>query len=53
MRATFVAVSAAAGFAAAVQPAFAQLKVSISGEEREEVSTAAFVDRYSTLAHYV
>ena len=53
MRATFVAVSAAAGFAAAVQPAFAQLKVSISGEAREEVSTAAFVDRYSTLAHYV
>ena len=53
MRATFVAVSAAAGFAAAVQPAFAQLKVSISGEAREEVSTAAFVDRYSTLARYV
>ena len=36
-----------------VHPALAQLKVSISGEAREEISTAAFVDRYSTLAHYV
>ncbi len=30
-----------------------QLKVSISGEPREEISTAAFMDRYSTLATYV
>jgi ABC-type phosphate/phosphonate transport system substrate-binding protein/rhodanese-related sulfurtransferase len=52
MRAIFVAVAAAAGLAAA-KPALAQLKVSISGEAREEISTAAFVDRYSTLAHYV
>jgi ABC-type phosphate/phosphonate transport system substrate-binding protein/rhodanese-related sulfurtransferase len=36
-----------------VHPAFAQLKVSISGEAREEISTGVFVDRYSTLAHYV
>ena len=48
----FVAAVAAAGFAAAV-PAFGQLKVSISGEAREEINTAAYVDRYSTLAHYV
>ena len=52
MRTIFVAVSAAAGLAAA-QPGLAQLKVSISGEAREEISTAAFVDRYSTLAYYV
>jgi ABC-type phosphate/phosphonate transport system substrate-binding protein/rhodanese-related sulfurtransferase len=53
MRTIFVAVSTAAGLAAAVQPALAQLKVSISGEAREEISTAAFVDRYSSLAQYV
>ena len=52
MRTILFAVSAAAGLTA-VQPALAQLKVSISGEAREEISTAAFVDRYSTLAHYV
>ena len=46
-------VTALAAGVVAVHPAFAQLKVSISGEAREEISTAAFVDRYSTLAHYV
>ena len=52
MRAVCVAAVAAAGLAAAL-PASAQLKVSISGEAREEINTAAYVDRYSTLAHYV
>jgi ABC-type phosphate/phosphonate transport system substrate-binding protein/rhodanese-related sulfurtransferase len=52
MRTIFVALAAAA-FVAAAPAASAQLKVSISGEAREEISTAAFVDRYSTLAHYV
>ena len=49
MRTIFVALVATV----AAFPAFAQLKVSISGEAREEISTAAFVDRYSTLAYYV
>ena len=44
-----LAFAAAAAFPAAAQP----LKVSISGEPREEISTAAFMDRYSTLATYV
>jgi ABC-type phosphate/phosphonate transport system substrate-binding protein/rhodanese-related sulfurtransferase len=45
---------AAIGVATAASPAAAeQLKVSISGEAREEISTAAFMDRYSTLATYV
>jgi ABC-type phosphate/phosphonate transport system substrate-binding protein/rhodanese-related sulfurtransferase len=33
--------------------ALAQLKVSVSGEAREEISTTAFMDRYGTLATYV
>ena len=50
MRALFFAVAlAAAGAAGAAQP----LKVSISAEPREEISTAAFMDRYRTLASYV
>jgi ABC-type phosphate/phosphonate transport system substrate-binding protein/rhodanese-related sulfurtransferase len=44
---------AVTGIAAAVPAAAQQLKVSISGEAREEISTAAFMDRYGTLATYV
>jgi ABC-type phosphate/phosphonate transport system substrate-binding protein/rhodanese-related sulfurtransferase len=44
---------AAGLFAAAALPAFAALKVSISGEAREEVNTAFFVDRYRSLADYI
>jgi ABC-type phosphate/phosphonate transport system substrate-binding protein/rhodanese-related sulfurtransferase len=44
-----IGVVAAAAFPAAAQ----HLKVSISGEPREEISTMAFMDRYSTLATYV
>ncbi|HMF27575.1 MAG TPA: hypothetical protein VKE42_02320, partial [Candidatus Cybelea sp.] len=43
----------AAGVAAASSASVAQLKVSVSGEARQEISTAAFVERYSALAHYV
>jgi ABC-type phosphate/phosphonate transport system substrate-binding protein/rhodanese-related sulfurtransferase len=43
----------AASIAAATSPAIAELKVSISGEAREEINTAAFVERYATLAQYV
>ncbi len=51
MRRLLVLAFAAIGVAA---PAAAQqLKVSISGEAREEISTAAFMDRYGTLATYV
>jgi ABC-type phosphate/phosphonate transport system substrate-binding protein/rhodanese-related sulfurtransferase len=54
MRRLLVLAFAAIGVAAAAFPAAAQqLKVSISGEPREEISTAAFMDRYSTLATYV
>jgi len=53
MRSILIAALAVTGVAAAIQPASAQLKVSISGEAREEINTAAFIDRYSTLAHYV
>ncbi len=54
MRRLPVLAFAAVGVAAAASPALAQqLKVSISGEPREEISTAAFMDRYSTLATYV
>lgn len=38
---------------AAVPAAAAPLKVSISAEPREELSTATFMDRYRTLATYV
>ncbi len=55
MRRLLVVSFAVTGVAAAVAlPVAAQpLKVSISGEPREEISTAAFMDRYSTLATYV
>jgi ABC-type phosphate/phosphonate transport system substrate-binding protein/rhodanese-related sulfurtransferase len=53
MRRILVLSFAATGIAAAAPPALAQLKVSISGEAREEISTAAFMERYGTLAHYV
>ena len=43
------AASLAAAPAALAQP----LKVSVSGEAREEISTAAFMERYRTLANYV
>jgi ABC-type phosphate/phosphonate transport system substrate-binding protein/rhodanese-related sulfurtransferase len=46
----FTVAGIAAGSAAtAAQP----LKVSVSGEPREEISTAAFMERYGTLAKYV
>ena len=44
----FVATGIVAGAAAA-----GPLKVSISAEPREEISTATFMDRYRTLANYV
>jgi ABC-type phosphate/phosphonate transport system substrate-binding protein/rhodanese-related sulfurtransferase len=54
MRRLLVLSFAAIGVAAAAFPTAAQqLKVSISGEAREEISTAAFMDRYGTLATYV
>ncbi len=53
MRRLLVVSFAAASVLAAAPSAVAQLKVSISGEAREEISTAAFMDRYGTLAHYV
>jgi ABC-type phosphate/phosphonate transport system substrate-binding protein/rhodanese-related sulfurtransferase len=54
MRRLLVLSFAVTGIAAAAPSAVAQqLKVSISGEPREEISTAAFMDRYSTLATYV
>lgn len=53
MRSIIITATIAAGVAAGSSTAIAQLKVSISGEAREEINTAAFVDRYSTLAYYV
>jgi ABC-type phosphate/phosphonate transport system substrate-binding protein/rhodanese-related sulfurtransferase len=54
MRRLVVLSFAALGSVAAASSALAQqLKVSISGEAREEISTAAFMERYGTLAHYV
>jgi ABC-type phosphate/phosphonate transport system substrate-binding protein/rhodanese-related sulfurtransferase len=46
---TFIAIVLAASAA----PSFAALKVSISGEAREEINTTFFVDRYKSLADYV
>ena len=48
-----VLIAALAAGVASAGPAVAQLKVSISGEAREEISTSTFIDRYSTLANYV
>lgn len=45
--------SAIAGIAAMAPAAAQPLKVSISAEPREEISTAAFIERYRTLATYV
>jgi ABC-type phosphate/phosphonate transport system substrate-binding protein/rhodanese-related sulfurtransferase len=54
MRKTQLAALAFTGFAAAATSAFAEaLKVSISGEPREEISTADFMDRYGSLAKYI
>jgi ABC-type phosphate/phosphonate transport system substrate-binding protein/rhodanese-related sulfurtransferase len=54
MRRLLVVSCAAIGVVAAASAAVAEkLKVSISGEPREEISTAAFMDRYGTIAHYV
>jgi ABC-type phosphate/phosphonate transport system substrate-binding protein/rhodanese-related sulfurtransferase len=53
MRRLLALAFAAIGVAAAAPAAAQQLKVSISGEAREEISTAAFMDRYGTLATYV
>lgn len=43
----------AAGVVTASLAAVPQLKVSISAEAREEINTAAFMERYTTLAQYV
>jgi len=43
----------AAGVVTGSLAANPQLKVSISAEAREEFNTAAFMERYATLAHYV
>jgi ABC-type phosphate/phosphonate transport system substrate-binding protein/rhodanese-related sulfurtransferase len=48
-----IAGAIAAGVVAVSSAANSQLKVSISAEPREEFNTAAFMERYSTLGHYV
>lgn len=54
MRKSLFAMLVAAGCAAATTAAAAEaLKVSISGEPREEISTADFMDRYGSLAKYI
>lgn len=50
MRTLFVVVVLLAGIASA---SAAPLKISISAEPREEISTATFMDRYHALASYV
>jgi ABC-type phosphate/phosphonate transport system substrate-binding protein/rhodanese-related sulfurtransferase len=53
MRSVLFGALVVATVAATTPPAAAQLKVSISGEAREEINTVAYADRYSTLAYYV
>ena len=48
-----IAGAIAAGVVTGSSAAVPQLKVSISAEAREEISTAAFVERYTSLARYV
>jgi ABC-type phosphate/phosphonate transport system substrate-binding protein/rhodanese-related sulfurtransferase len=48
-----IAGAIAAGVVTGSSAAVPQLKVSISAESREEISTSAFVERYTSLAHYV
>lgn len=55
MRSIVIAITGAiaAGVVTGSSAAIPQLKVSISAEAREEISTTAFVERYSSLARYV
>ena len=53
MRSVLIGTLVVAALVATTPPAAAQLKVSISGEPREEINTVAYADRYSTLAYYV
>ncbi len=55
MRSIVIAITGAiaAGVVTGSSAAIPQLKVSISGEAREEIGTTAFVERYSSLARYV
>jgi ABC-type phosphate/phosphonate transport system substrate-binding protein/rhodanese-related sulfurtransferase len=48
-----IAGAVAAGVVMGSSAAVPQLKVSISAEAREEINTAAFMERYATLAQYV
>jgi ABC-type phosphate/phosphonate transport system substrate-binding protein/rhodanese-related sulfurtransferase len=52
MRSIVIGIAIAAGLVTASSAA-PQLKLSISAEAREEISTSAFVERYTSLAHYV
>jgi ABC-type phosphate/phosphonate transport system substrate-binding protein/rhodanese-related sulfurtransferase len=53
MRTLLVSALAAAALAAQALPASAAIKASVSGEAREEINTAFFVDRYKSLTDYV
>lgn len=54
MRRLRLLVLAVSGIAAAASAALAEpLKVSVSGEPREEISTADFMERYGSLAKYI
>lgn len=53
MRKSLFAMLVAAGCAAAAAASAEPLKVSISGEPREEISTADFMERYGSLAKYI
>jgi ABC-type phosphate/phosphonate transport system substrate-binding protein/rhodanese-related sulfurtransferase len=53
MRTRLVSALAATALVAAALPAAAAVKASVSGEAREEINTAFFVDRYKTLTDYV
>ncbi|MCX7892611.1 MAG: PhnD/SsuA/transferrin family substrate-binding protein [Burkholderiales bacterium] len=48
-----IIVLAALGLAAQAPGAFAQMKLGVSGEAREEIKSAAFQDRYAALAAYL
>lgn len=53
MRSIVIGIVIAAGLVTGSSAAVPQLKVSISAEAREEISTSAFVERYTSLARYV
>ena len=52
MRKLFVAL-ASLGLVAQTAPASAQMKMSVSGEAREEIKSPAYQDRYAALANYL